>query len=156
MLEQPVQSFSRSTSDSAIAEGCPDLHLPWRIWYARDVVHFWRSDDGVAHEITSAAGADQGCALASPAYCSVVSGPLRGACRLISESDEGARMFLFSDDIKIWVHPSRLQLACDSIEDALSDVGLSISTSKTKIWTQSTSIELPAAFRRFIVLSCTV
>ena len=146
------QSFSRSEADSAIAQACPELQLPWRCWYARTSNHFWRSNDGGLHDISSTAGADQGCALANLAYCSSVMSPLRRAHEAISRLDAGARIFLFSDDIKVWVAPEHMEAAYKMIEEALREVGLSLSPTKTKVWAPTT-LQLPVRFRAFRVLS---
>ena len=117
------QSFRRDAADAAISEAAPMLQLPWRTWYDRQMVHFWRSNDGGFHEVLPKAGADQGCALANPAYCSTVARSLGTPLQTISALDSGAKMFLFSDDVKVWIDPTHLSAAYDSISDALSQVG---------------------------------
>ena len=87
------QSFDRQSAGAAIGEAAPSLSLPWECWYGAKNVHFWRSDDGRFHEITSEAGADQGCPMANLAYCSTVARPLDRAYQSIVTHDSIAQMF---------------------------------------------------------------
>ena len=143
------QSFSRSAAESAIGRAAPMLQLPWRSWYDGHMVHFWRSSDGGFHEISSVAGADQGCALANLAYCTAVASPLEETFQTLSGLDQGARMFLFSDDIKIWIDPVHLPAAYDSVSSALSQVGLCLCRPKTKVWVPAASVQIPDEFLIF-------
>ena len=119
------------------------LQLQRRSWYDGHIVHFWRSSDGGFHETSSVAGADQGCASASLAYCAAVASPWEEAFQTLSGLDQGARMFLFSDDIKIWIDSGHLPVAYDSVSSALSQVGLCLSRSKTKVWAPAASVQIP-------------
>ena len=85
--------------------------------------------------------------MANLAYCSTVASPLKNAYEMISGLDGDARMFLFSDDIKIWIDPVHVAAAYAAVEDALSRLDLSLSRSKTKIWTPSETIILPLLFK---------
>ena len=143
------QSFDRVSAASAIAQAAPHLSLPWASWYGRKNVHFWRSNDGVSHEVTSESGADQGDPIANLAYCCTVAQPLREAHRSISARDDGAQIFLFSDDIKVWVTPAQLEHAYTAISSALGQVGLSLRRDKTEIWCPSAGMELPQRFAEF-------
>ena len=144
------QSFLRPVAAAALREGCPELEQPYITWYGQPQQHLWRSTSGV-HHVHASCGAGQGCSIASLAYCSSVAKPLREAFQRILENDNGARVFLFSDDIQLWTLPAHMQAATTVIAAALLKCGLTIKESKTKIWSKNPQLELPEALKKYRV-----
>ena len=147
------QSFSRPEGLQAISQKVPQLARPFAVWYGRDNHHFWRSSDGVANEIISSSGADQGDPIAQQAFAVPLASPVNTAMQSLQRSDPKAKAMLYADDIQMWLAPDVVPEALALLSHSLAGLGLKIKASKTKIFCPSPQCVLPPAVATYKVNS---
>eukprot|EP00975_Prorocentrum_lima_P019029 4007600-Prorocentrum_lima.AAC.1 len=62
--------MNRGMAATAIVDAVPALQKPVAKFYGQEAAHWWKDEDGVFHEVTSARGFDQGCPIAPAAFAS--------------------------------------------------------------------------------------
>ena len=85
------------------------------------------------------------------AYAVSVAEPLREALAKIVALDPQARLFLYSDDIQVWVAPAAAEQAKRFIAEALALCGLCLRDTKTAVWCPKGQSGIPTSLQQFHV-----
>ena len=150
-LKAAFQNVSRKQVMKVMKQADPMFAVVFQTWYTGSTEHRARFQDASFKRLVASSGLDQGCALAAFGFAAATNEKATEALQHIrSNMDGGADMFCYLDDWYLWVQPSKIEQAVDTIARAVDQIGLQMQSSKMQIWRAKYSGAIPEKFQNIM------
>jgi hypothetical protein len=128
------QRLDRKYAAAQIAERCPRLLQPFKVWYSRTTTHVWRTAAGDFREIRSSRGVDQGDPIANPVFAVSTAAPAENLKKDLDRCDPKSAVFQFADDVQVVTTTSYFAIVAESTARHWAPAGLSFEVRKDQCW----------------------